>query len=142
MESNEEKREIDLSSLLTSLLSNSDALSKMGDTIAKYTNGDNSPPNNNNSDNIENANATNDDISDKSESTFPTFLQSENNPMATKLPELLSLLSSKSSSNNPASKQQIALLLAIKPYLSNRRQELIDSFIKISQFSEILKKIT
>lgn len=142
MENNEEKREVDLSSLLTSLLSNPDALSKMGDTIAKYTAGDNSPPSNNNSDNIESIATTSNNNLDKSESKSPTFLQSENNSMATKLPELLSLLSSKNSSNNPAAKQQIALLLAIKPYLSNRRQELIDSFIKISQFSEILKKIT
>ena len=142
MENGDEKREFDISSILTSLLSNPDAISKMGDTISKYTKSDTSPPINDNSDILsENTNNIK-NISEKSESASPTSPPQAEEANSLKFPEFLSILSSKNSASNPSTKNQTALLLAIKPYLSPRRQELIESFIKICQFSEILKKIT
>lgn len=145
MENNEEKHSPDLSSLLNSLLSNPETLSKIGATISKYTNEENAtppPPDSENNNNPQENNLNLSENDNQIANTSPTSSQISINAFAEKLPELLSLFLSSDAKNNPQSKQQIALLLAIKPYLSARRQELIDSFVKISQISDIIKKIT
>ena len=64
-----------------------------------------------------------------------------------KLPEIISviapMLSGKQSQFHPKASDdhRTALLCALKPYLSSGRQEIIDSIIKISKLSEMIKRL-
>ena len=65
-----------------------------------------------------------------------------------KLPEIISAIAPMLSSKQaPAHSQKVspdhrtALLCALKPYLSSGRQEIIDSIIKISKVSEMIKRL-
>jgi hypothetical protein len=64
-----------------------------------------------------------------------------------KLPEIISVISPMLSGkqSQPHSKasddNRTALLYALKPYLSSGRQEIIDSIIKISKVSEMIKRL-
>ena len=58
-----------------------------------------------------------------------------------KLPELLNMLSSKSSSN-ASQKRRSELLCALKPYLSQNRSDAIDKIIRFSELSSVFKNIT
>ena len=136
---------LDVSGLLKSLLSNPEAFSKMSNIIsnlASSANSTNPPQSNDNNgvneelaDNIEN-NTTN------SKEYSPTFQNQDVTNILTKIPEILSKISSVKAEDSIATKQQIALLLAIKPYLSEHRKELIDTFIKMNKFGAIFKNLT
>ena len=136
---------LDVSGLLKSLLSNPEAFSKMSNILSNLTSSTNSinPPqiNDNNgvneelADNIEN-NTTN------SKEYSPTFQNQDVTNILPKIPEILSKISSTKAEDSIATKQQIALLLAIKPYLSEHRKELIDTFIKMNKFGAIFKNLT
>ena len=134
----------DLSSLVSNLLSNPDAISKMSNIISNLSsnaNSDNSPPNNENKEseeeskgNIENNRLNNEDSS-------PTFQNFNTESIISNLPNILSKLSSQKDENSLATKQQITLLLAIRPYLSEHRKELIDTFIKMNKLGAIFKNL-
>ena len=136
---------LDVSGLLKSLLSNPEAFSKISNIIsnlASSANSTNPPQNNDNNgineelaDNIEN-NTTN------SKEYPPTFQNQDITNILPKIPEILSKISSVKAEDSIATKQQIALLLAIKPYLSEHRKELIDTFIKMNKFGAIFKNLT
>ena len=136
---------LDVSGLLKSLLSNPEAFSKMSNIIsnlASSANSTNPPQSNDNNgvnaelaDNIEN-NTTN------SKEYSPTFQNQDVTNILPKIPEILSKISSAKAEDSIATKQQIALLLAIKPYLSEHRKELIDTFIKMNKFGAIFKNLT
>ena len=136
---------LDVSGLLKSLLSNPEAFSKMSNIIsnlASSANSTNPPQSNDNNgvneelaDNIEN-NTTN------SKEYSPTFQNQDVTNILPKIPEILSKISSVKAEDSIATKQQIALLLAIKPYLSEHRKELIDTFIKMNKFGAIFKNLT
>ena len=136
---------LDVSGLLSSLLSNPEAFSKMSNIISNLTssvNSTNPPQSNDNNgvnaelaDNIEN-NTTN------SKEHSPTFQNQDVTNILPKIPEILSKISSVKAEDSVATKQQIALLLAIKPYLSEHRKELIDTFIKMNKFGAIFKNLT
>lgn len=108
----------DLSAMLGSLLQDPDALSRVSGIISQYTGAENSS-------------------TEQAQSTP----EAEPTQVAPKLPlpDLLSMLHASAPSQN---KEQTALLLAIKPYLSEHRRELIDGFIKMSRLTDILKKLT
>ena len=131
--------------MLSSLLSNPEILSKLSETISNLSSAQseiNSPPT------TDNSIITNDDLSQngtnstENDASSTTFQNSANSDFAQKLPEILSLISSKGLQKSFISKQQEALLLAIRPYLSERRCELIDSFMKLGRIGEILSKLT
>lgn len=136
---------LDVSGLLGSLLSNPEAFSKMSNILSNLTSSTNSinPPQSNDNngvneelaDNIEN-NTTN------SKEYSPTFQNQDVTNILPKIPEILSKISSAKAEDSVATKQQIALLLAIKPYLSEHRKELIDTFIKMNKFGAIFKNLT
>ena len=136
---------LDVSGLLGSLLSNPEAFSKMSNIIsnlASSANSTNPPQSNDNNgvneelaDNIEN-NTTN------SKEYSPTFQNQDVTDILPKIPEILSKISSVKAEDSIATKQQIALLLAIKPYLSEHRKEIIDTFIKMNKFGAIFKNLT
>lgn len=136
---------LDVSELLKSLLSNPEAFSKMSNilsNLASSANSTNPPQSNDNNgvneelaDNIEN-NTTN------SKEYSPTFQNQDVTDILPKIPEILSKISSAKAEDSVATKQQIALLLAIKPYLSEHRKELIDTFIKMNKFGAIFKNLT
>lgn len=135
----------DASTLLATVLSNPDALAKMGEIIARSTNGtqgNNSPQSEDNSQDISNNEEHEGDNSDISKDASPTFQNLINPEMMSKLPEILSVLSSQKSPLSSENNQQTALLLAIRPYLSEHRRELIDSFIRFDRLGSILKKLT
>ena len=71
-----------------------------------------------------------------------TALLSDPN-MLSKLPEVIGaispLVSSKSGNSQPHNSRQIALLMALKPYLSPKRCEAIDYIAKISRLSQTFK---
>ena len=141
----ESRGALDVSGLLGSLLSNPEAFSKMSNILSNLTSSTNSinPPQSNDNngvneelaDNIEN-NTTN------SKEYSPTFQNQDVTNILPKIPEILSKISSVKAEDSVATKQQIALLLAIKPYLSEHRKELIDTFIKMNKFGAIFKNLT
>ena len=135
----------DLSSLLGTLLSSPDTLSKMSNIISNLTsnaNSNNSPPNENNSLDKEESESNSKDNTQNIENLSPTFQNSGTENILSKMPEILSKITSTKAENSLATKQQIALLLAIRPYLSDHRKELIDTFIKMNQLGSIFKSLT
>jgi hypothetical protein len=116
----------------------------MGEILSKInlnTKDSNSPPNNENAeDNQENLNNL-EEKPTNNEPSHPTSQNLEIGALLSKMPQILSQFSSKNSEESLATKQQIALLLAIRPYLSDRRKELIDTFIKMNKLGVIFKKI-
>ncbi len=134
----------DVATLFSTLLSNLETLSKISGILSKYKSEEienNSPPDVQNDKETEETVAevdTNDADLPKESPTEQVFKNNEN---AFDFSKIASLFGGGIDSKKSQNKEQIALLLAIKPYLSPRRNELIDSFIKITNFSEILKNI-
>lgn len=145
----EEKQEksgstFDVSSLIGTLISNPDSLSKMSEILAKATSSmqsGESPPSEEISANSEADKTINDNFTQNSENSPPTFQNSDAGEIISKLPHILSKLSSVKAEDSIATKQQIALLLAIRPYLSDHRKELIDTFIKMNHLGAIFKNL-
>ena len=133
---------IDLSGILGALLSNPEALSRVGKIISDHVSTDetgktdNPPPDSDNTEEINTNFSTNPDISTENKESTATSQLFE---LGNALPKLLSVLSSSGDAPSQKNKEQIALLSAIKPYLSPRRRNMIDSFIKVSRFGELFK---
>ena len=135
----------DLSSLLGSLISNPEALSKIGEIISNAKSaqeGDNPPHSIKIENNLEDSSSQIEETSTINKGVSPTFQNPNSNDIFLKLPQILSKLSSEKGENSIATKQQIALLLAIRPYLSEHRKELIDTFIKMNRLGAIFKNLT
>jgi hypothetical protein len=135
----------DISSLLGSLISNPEALSKIGEIISNATStreGDNPPHSIKIESNLEDSSSQMEETSTINKGVSPTFQNPNSNDILLKLPQTLSKLSSEKGKNSIATKQQIALLLAIRPYLSEHRKELIDTFIKMNRLGAIFKNLT
>ena len=131
----------DLTGMISSLLSNPDALSKMSSVLSKYTNEeirDTSPQSNDFTGNSSNNTTTNNELSENSSDTSTTSQIQENRESTFDFGKIASLLGN---ANEAQFKQQTALLLAIRPYLSPKRQELIDGFISISRLSGIFNNL-
>lgn len=134
----------DLASIVSGLISNPNIISKINnilDNIDTASNSNNSPPSNNISSNEEESENDNSNIHVNPNDYSPTFQNLDMGNFISKIPDILSKLSSASNENSIATKQQINLLLAVRPYLSERRKELIDSFIKINKFSSIFMSL-
>ncbi len=129
---------------LSSLLSNPQTLSKISDILSKHgivsesENRDNSPQINN----LKEQEVSNNDIPNNNEHLSPTSSNLDNSDILGKMPMILSLFSSTGGENSMLNKQQNDLLCAIRPYLSTRRQEVLDSLIKFERLGAILKKLT
>ena len=135
----------DLSTLFSSLVSNPEIMSTMGNIISNLSANQNdvTPPLNDNfQGNNENSNENNENNIVNNEENSPTFQNFDPSDILSKIPNILSNFSSTKAENSIATKQQIALLLAIRPYLSERRKELIDTFIKMSKLGAIFKNLT
>lgn len=130
---------------LATLLSNPDILSKMGDIIAKHTVEKNSENGDNGVQNTENS-AVITDNSDVNKESSPTYANVTNDELTSLLPGLLGALGKQGaphgSGHKSSNKEQTALLLAIRPYLSDHRREIVDTFIKMSKLMELLKNFT
>jgi hypothetical protein len=141
----ENKAQVDISSAIGNLLSNPEALSKMSEILSKITsseNGSSSPPDPVNSDNIQESPDEKANITENSEGKSPTFQNFDTGAILSKMPDILSKLSTLKSEDSIATKQQINLLLAIRPYLSPHRKELIDTFVKMNKLGAIFKNLT
>lgn len=135
----------DFSALISNLISNPETLSKIGDIVSKIGVGESSstpPLSNSNTVNSSSISTTISNISEYNENTPPTFQKEDNENFATKLPEILNKITESNQENSTENKQQIALLLAIRPYLSDHRKELIDTFIKMNRLGSIFKNLT
>lgn len=135
----------DLSTLLSSLLSSPDALSKISEIIDRHTNSQNGdiPPQDNdlsvdNDNNIQIA----DSNTSISKDISPTSQNQEKESPSENPLGFLSLLSSEKLGSLSLKKEQINLLLAVRPYLSEHRRELIDGFIKFSKIAGIFKNLS
>ncbi|MGM9631577.1 MAG: hypothetical protein ACI3XL_00590 [Eubacteriales bacterium] len=142
----DEKRSADDSlGVLTTLLSNPDILSKMGDIIAKHTGEENAENRADGVPNTENS-AISTDNSDGNKESSPTYANAPNDALTSLLPGLLGALGKQGaphgSGHKSSNKEQTALLLAIRPYLSDHRREIVDTFIKMSKLMELLKNFT
>lgn len=129
---------------LSSLLSSPQTLSKISDILSKHgivsdsENRDSSPQIND----LKEQEVLNDDIPDNNEHSSPTLSNIDNSDILGKMPMILSLFSSVGGENSMLNKQQNDLLRAIRPYLSTRRQEVLDSLIKFERLGAMLKKLT
>lgn len=134
----------DVSSLLTALLSDPQVLSRVGDTLAAL------------SQNAKSAEST-DDLNDTDntedrtkDGTDPGSIDQRSDKKASTaggealpdLPALLSKLADGTGAQSPELKREIDLLRAVRPYLSPRRQEMIDGFIRMSKLGEIFKSLS
>lgn len=140
-----EKSNLDFSSLFSALLSNPETLSKVSNIIGALTekeNGVNSPLDADNTNQNEPKLAKESNNTENKSEASPTLQNIETNNAVAKLPEILAKFSSSNNENSLATKQQIALLLAIRPYLSEHRRELIDTFIKMNRLGAIFKNLT
>ena len=120
-------------------------MSTMGNIISNLSANQNdvTPPLNDNfQGNNENSNENNENNIVNNEENSPTFQNFDPSDILSKIPNILSNFSSTKAEDSIATKQQIALLLAIRPYLSERRKELIDTFIKMSKLGAIFKNLT
>lgn len=144
-ENTEETKNIpDLSTLFNTLISNPEAMAKISGTISKFIQSESDvvPPQSK-------ENPPSDDIISPSDEENnandvenpPTSTNSDFTDALSKLPSLIRKLSTPSTESSFADKQQIALLLAIRPYLSPHRKELIDTFIKMNKFSAIFMSL-
>lgn len=135
----------DLSAMLLNMLNSPDAMAKISSVLSVLSNpsiANAPPPSEENTANTDSTPDTNSQNLKENSTPSPTFSNSELGDISQKLPELLSLLSAQKSRQNTASTQQISLLLAIKPYLSPRRRELIESFIQINRLGDVLKALS
>ena len=121
--------------VLSALLSNPDTMAKIGGVISKYTsseNRDNQPQNKDfetKFDDFSNNEGNDTPISDEES---PTEENQENS-------EIAPIPSSKKVESRANENDQIALLLAIRPYLSERRRDMIDTFVRLSKMGNIFK---
>ena len=141
----ENKGGVDLSSLLGGLLSNPEAINKIASILSNVnlnSIGINSPPNSDLSTNNDNSNEDTGNQESNNESSSPTFQNIDTEKILSKMPQILSQISSNKCEESLATKQQIALLLAVRPYLSSNRRELIDAFVKMSRLGAIFKNLT
>lgn len=121
--------------VLSALLSNPDTMAKIGGVISKYTSSENrdNPPQNKDFetkfDDFSNNKGNDTPISDEES---PTEENQENS-------EIAPIPSSKKVESRANENDQIALLLAIRPYLSERRRDMIDTFVRLSKMGNIFK---
>ena len=135
----------DLSSLVGGLLSNPETISKLASILSNlnFNNIDNTPPPDNNiSQDSENISDNQSNNQDNNEGSSPTFQNADANKILTKIPQIMSQISANKCEESIATKQQIALLSAVRPYLSDHRKELIDTFIKMNRLGAIFKNLT
>ena len=147
MSENHEEKQIDTDpkSLLDSLLSNPDAMQKISEIIKSHSKAeirDGSPLKENMEGFFNSTHSNTESNFDVSEESSPTSQNSHFENFTSKTPEILSLFTSKEGGNSDNLQRQIALLRAIKPYLSEHRQALIDGFIRLEHLGEIFKKLT
>ena len=133
-----------LSTLLGGLLSNPEAMNKITSILSNVNlsnTSTNSPPNNELSTNNDNSDDDTEDKKGNDEESFTTFQNIDTEKILSKIPQILSQISSNKCEESLATKQQIALLLAVRPYLSSNRRELIDTFVKMSRLGAIFKNL-
>lgn len=128
----------DLSSILGELLSNKELMSKIGEIAGNAKSQENTDTEG--SPSI--SNATPADFTKAQETSIDSLLS--NPDIMSKLPEVISvikpLMSGKpEEKSHPAFDKRLALLLALKPYLSPKRCEAIDYITKMSKLSETFK---
>ena len=133
----------DVAAILAGMLSNPEALSKIGGILSKFTAGESglNPPQN------EQVGAESEDvISTPSDyqadiSTASPTEQTENEGIgALDFAKIASIFGGGFERQKTPNNTQTALLLAVRPYLSPRRKELIDTFIKFSRLGDFLNK--
>lgn len=119
------------------LLSNPEAISKIGSVISKYTTSENrdiSPQTDifegNHKDyfDVSNNKSTNPEVA------TPTLQNQEGGESA-------SVSNTKKKESRANENDQITLLLAIRPYLSDKRKEMIDTFVRLSKMGHIFKNL-
>lgn len=128
---------------LGALLSNPDALSKMAGALSRLGILDDTPESSiDEKPNVPASTPAN---------TYDPLSSLLSNPeILSKLPTILSALGGLSGKGAPPSPQpekkhdgdrRIALLLALRPYLSPRRREIIDYLIRMNKLGELFKKL-
>lgn len=141
---NENTSKQDTGDLLSALLSDPEKITKIKgiiDNFSKTENRVDSPQ----GESTKLTNNVPNDLGAETQEDFwdspPPQETSANLDLSSKLPDILSLFGGHSSQNSAENKEQIALLLAIRPYLSENRKQLIDTFIKFNRISHILRKL-
>ena len=135
----------DVATLLASMMSSPESLSKIGEIISKHTNReewDSAPQ-------VMGESTTsvgNDGEFNRSSTTFednrPTDQNSKNESQGDNPLNFLSFFASEKFTSLALKDEQIALLLAMRPYLSKHRRELIDGFIKLQKIAGIFKNLS
>ena len=133
-----------LSASLSTLLSNPEIMEKLSAVLSSLgAGGTVAPPPPQDNNNIKNTTntATFEENSANSSDSTPTSNASDISALMSKIPSVLSLLSENKEGGTMLDHNQKALLSALRPYLSEKRRELIDLFIKMDRFGSIFKTI-
>ena len=133
-----------LSASLSTLLSNPEIMEKLSAVLSSLgAGGTVAPPPPQDNNNIKNTTntATSEENSADLSDNIPTNSAGDISALMSKIPSVLSLLSENKEGGTMLDHNQKALLSALRPYLSEKRRELIDLFIKMDRFGSIFKTI-
>ena len=127
--------------VLSSILSSPNSISKMRDIISKYTNDENrdsSPQENELSSTFSKSTSETEDLNNNISDKSPTEENKESSDSSHSSPlDIMSIFQYMSNGKNDNNDKHTALLLAVRPYLSKRRQELLDTLISIGKIGKI-----
>ena len=140
-----EQEQPDLADLLSSMLNNPDSMPKISEIIERHIpnqNRDNPPQQDDILTNSTNSITNSSDISSEIKDAFPTEQNNKNqeeheNPLG-----FLSLFSREKLGSLALKNEQIALLSAIRPYLSDHRKEVVDNFIRLGKLAQIFNNLS
>ena len=129
---------------LSELLSNPEIIGKLTSVISQLSASGNfhiPPLDTDNKPTSNDTPTTSDHISENTSDNISTSDTSDISSILSKIPNILSLFSDNKQSSSILDSNQKALLNALRPYLSEKRRELIDLFIKMDRFGSIFKTI-
>ena len=140
-----ENNEINPSSFpLSELLSSPEIIGKLTSVISQLSSSGNfhiPPLDTDNKPTLNDTPTTSDHISDNTSDNISTSETNDISSILSKIPNIISLFSDNKQGSTILDSNQKALLNALRPYLSERRRELIDLFIKMDRFGSIFKTI-
>jgi hypothetical protein len=134
----------DVAAILAGMLSNPEALSKIGGILSKFTAGEsglNPPQNEQVGAESEDVISTPSDYQADISTVSPTEQKAGEGGGALDFSKIASIFGGGFDPKKSQNKEQIALLSAIRPYVSPRRRELIDTFIKFNYLGNFFNKI-
>ena len=140
-----EQQQADLADLLSSMLNNPDSMPKISEIIERHTsnqNRDNPPQQDDILINSADSTTILGDIPSTIKEDSPTEQNNKNQDAHENPLGFLSLFSREKLGSLALKNEQITLLSAIRPYLSDHRKEVVDNFIRLGKLAQIFNNLS